>query len=129
MKRTHNVCLTTGEYEKDGQQKKRRITIGTMMTDDQNGNMSILLEVPPAFKTDSKTGYPVAWLSLFPIDNQNNEQQKSQPVQQYQQQPQTQYQQPQMPQQIQQPQQPQYQPQPANMAPPQINPNGQEIPF
>ena len=73
MKRTHNVCLTVDEYEKDGQTKKKRITIGTMMTDDQSGNMSLVLNVPPTFKINQK-GYPEAWLSLFPIENNNKQQ-------------------------------------------------------
>ena len=74
MRRTHNITVTTGEYEKEGQQKKKRVTIGSMMTDDQSGNMSICLELPPAFKLDND-GYPIAWLQVFPIDNQNNQQQ------------------------------------------------------
>ncbi len=76
MRRTHDVTLTVGEYEKDGQGKKERVKIGSMMTDDQSGNMSICLKVPPSFKTSEKTGYPEAWLSLFPIENK---QQQAQP--------------------------------------------------
>mgnify|MGYP001575965517 FL=1 len=112
MRRTHNVTLTVGEYEKDGQSKKQRVNIGTMMTDDQNGNMSICLKVPPSFKMSEKTGYPEAWLSLFPIDNQQGQQVQNAP--QFQQPVTTQ----QQPQQVQQPQQPQYNPQPQSMQPP-----------
>ncbi len=111
MRRTHDVTLTVGEYEKDGQSKKQRVNIGTMMTDDQSGNMSICLKVPPAFKMSDKTGYPEAWLSLFPIENK-----------QHQQTPQQQFAQPQAPQQqYQAPQQPgQTIQQPVSMQPPQV---------
>ena len=129
-RRTHDVTLTVGEYEKDGQSKKQRVNIGTMMTDDQSGNMSICLKVPPAFKTSEKTGYPEAWLSLFPIEN------KQQAPQQQFAQPQTQpqYQAPQQPgQTIQQPVQ--MQPQPTSMQPPAVpvgmnqQPQTGDIPF
>ena len=117
MRRTHDVTLTVGEYEKDGQSKKQRVNIGTMMTDDQSGNMSICLKVPPAFKMSEKTGYPEAWLSLFPIENK---QQQQAPQQNFGQPQQPQYQQPQSPAQtIQQPVQQQVQ-QPVSMQPPQV---------
>ena len=124
MRRTHDVTLTVGEYEKDGQQKKQRVNIGTMMTDDVSGNMSICLKVPPAFKMSEKTGYPEAWLSLFPIENRQQQPQapqnfgQGQPMQQA----------PQQPQQVQQPQYPQgMQPQP--MQPPQMPRQDGDIPF
>ena len=111
MRRTHDVTLTVGEYEKDGQSKKQRVNIGTMMTDDQSGNMSICLKVPPAFKMSEKTGYPEAWLSLFPIENKQQQQVQQQQAQ-FGQPQQPQYQQPQSPAQTIQ--------QPVSMQPPQV---------
>lgn len=80
MKYYGDVCSTTGEYEKDGQTKKRSVKIGAAFQDDQTGRISIKLEALPMCKVDDK-GYPCAWLSIFQNDNQQTQptQQASQP--------------------------------------------------
>jgi hypothetical protein len=93
-----NIVATTGTYMKDGQEKKRYLTVGTLFIFD-DGGMSIKLDAMPT-NFDGN-------LSVYDRDNQGQGQQQGQQggnggYQQPQQQPQGQYQQPQPQQQQQQ---------------------------
>jgi hypothetical protein len=107
MKLMKELMVSTGEYQKDGETKKRWAKVGVLMQDDVTGSMSVLLEVMPMPK--ERNGYPGISIACFdpkPRDNQQGQQQS--PQQQFQQAPQQtmqpqapqqQYQQPQFPQQ------------------------------
>jgi hypothetical protein len=148
MKRTHNICLTVSEYtNNEGQEKKERVTIGAVLTDTESGHMSLNFKVAPTFKIN-KDGYPEAWCSVFPIDE--NRQAPQQAPQQFGQAPQQNVapqqaynqatqpvQQPQTPQPV-APQNPQSQATPQqfaqqpiaqNMGAPALDQNGNPLPF
>jgi hypothetical protein len=61
------AAISTGEYEKDGQQKKKWLNIGAVF-EDEKGNVSIKFEVLPV-PTPQKDGYPAAWVKIFLDDN------------------------------------------------------------
>jgi len=59
-KPTHDVVATTGEYQSQGETKKRYVTIGKCFTDDQ-GRQSIKLDSIPVGPGWS------GWVSLYPV--------------------------------------------------------------
>ena len=59
-----DICSVTGEYEKDGQQKKQYTKIGAAFSDD-GVSFTLKLSALPLGTVD-KSGYPVAWVKLFP---------------------------------------------------------------
>ena len=59
---THKVVATVGTYVKDGQEKKRYLTVGAGFTDDQ-GRQSIKLDALPVHPEWS------GWLSLYDRDD------------------------------------------------------------
>ncbi|TLP41069.1 hypothetical protein [Arcobacter arenosus] len=68
-----NIVATTGTYMKDGVEKKRYLTVGSLFIYD-DGGMSIKLDAVP-------TGFD-GNLSVYDRDNQNNQQQAPQGYQQ-----------------------------------------------
>ena len=94
VQKVMNIVATTGTYQKDGQEKKKYLTVGALFIYD-DGGMSIKLDAVPTNFDGS--------LSIYERDN-NQQQQAPQQQQQYQQ-PHTAYQPQQMQQQM--PQQPQ----------------------
>jgi len=95
VQKVMNIVATTGTYQKDGQEKKKYLTVGALFIYD-DGGMSIKLDAVPTNFDGS--------LSIYERDN--NQQHYQAPQQQApQQQPHTAYQPQQMQQQM--PQQPQ----------------------
>lgn len=66
------ASISTGEYEKDGEKKKRWLNIGVVFEDDR-GNVSIKFEVLPVMTAD-KSGYGAAWVKIFFDDNKQDAQ-------------------------------------------------------
>lgn len=64
------ASISTGEYEKDGEKKKRWLNIGVVFEDDR-GNVSIKFEVLPVMTAD-KSGYGAAWVKIFLDDNKQD---------------------------------------------------------
>lgn len=60
-----DLVFSTGEYEKDGETKKRWSKAGAVFRDDETGNISIKLEAVPA--TPDWSG----WLRVFKSDRDN----------------------------------------------------------
>ncbi len=112
MKAIKDVCVTTGAYQdaQTGQQKKRRITIGTVFQDEESGNQSIKLDVvPPCGVCDKDGNGGGVWLSLFDKKPRGEQQQGGQQQQFQTPPPQQQAQQPMQQQQFQQQPPQQYQ--------------------
>ena len=66
MKRTHDVCATVGEYESGGETKHRKVKIGSVLTDDANGRMSIVIDEPWDHQMRALFGPKWSgWLSVF----------------------------------------------------------------
>lgn len=65
MKATHDISVRTGTKE-DGKGRYRQI--GIMLTDDQNGRMSIKLDSLPFSRTNDK-GDAECWLTVFERDD------------------------------------------------------------
>lgn len=59
--KTHDVVATVGTYKKDGQTKKRYLTVGAAFTDER-GQISIKLDAVPVSPEWS------GFLSLYPVD-------------------------------------------------------------
>jgi hypothetical protein len=64
------ASISTGEYEKDGEKKKRWLNIGVVF-EDERGNISIKFEVLPVMTAD-KVGYGAAWVKIFMDDNKQD---------------------------------------------------------
>lgn len=62
-KRTHDVVATIGKYVKDGEEKKRYLTVGSAFTS-ENGSISIKLDAVPVSPEWS------GFLSLYPVKQQ-----------------------------------------------------------
>ena len=75
VQKVMNIVATTGTYQKDGQEKKKYLTVGALFVYD-DGGMSIKLEAIPTNFDGS--------LSVYERDN-NNQQGSQQQTQQYQQ--------------------------------------------
>ena len=60
-RRTHDVVATVGNYEKNGEKKKRFANVGSAFTDEE-GRVSIKLDSVPVSPEWS------GWLSLYPIE-------------------------------------------------------------
>lgn len=63
MRKTHDVCVSTGEYKKDGETKKRWLKVGVAF-EDNDGNPVVKLEAIPLPKID-REGFPCIWLKFF----------------------------------------------------------------
>jgi hypothetical protein len=63
-KRTHDVVATIGTYrdKATGEEKKRRLNIGSVFTDETNGQLSIKLDSVPVDPEWS------GWAAIFPIN-------------------------------------------------------------
>ena len=59
MKRTHNLKVANGTYQKDGQEKTRWLTIGGMLQGD--GKMKLKLDTIPVGDFDG-------WVQVFPVE-------------------------------------------------------------
>lgn len=62
MKAIRKLCASNGEYQKDGETRKRWQRVGTMFKDD-DGRVSIKLDSIPVGPDWS------GWLSAFPMDD------------------------------------------------------------
>lgn len=63
MRKTHDLVVSTGEYEDNhGQKKKRWRNVGMMLQDPESGNISIKVEMLPVGTEWS------GWMSAFPVD-------------------------------------------------------------
>lgn len=60
-----DLVFSTGEYEKDGETKKRWSKAGAVFRDDETGSISIKLEAVPA--TPDWSG----WMRIFKSDRDN----------------------------------------------------------
>lgn len=73
-RKTHDVVATVGEYEVQGQKKKRYVNVGSAFTNDE-GNISIKLDAVPVSPEWS------GWLSLFvPKERQQQAPPQTRPV-------------------------------------------------
>lgn len=63
LRKTHDVCVSTGEYQQNGETKKRWLKVGIAFEDDQ-GDPVVKLEANPMPKID-KDGFPCVWLKFF----------------------------------------------------------------
>jgi hypothetical protein len=62
-----DLVFSTGEYEKDGETKKRWSKAGAVFRDDETGNMSVKLEAVPASPDWS------GWMKIFKSDRDNQD--------------------------------------------------------
>lgn len=69
-----DMCVKTGTYEKDGQQKGRYEKVGKAFRDDQ-GKISFLFFAFPLCNFGQEGG---VWISFFPRDNENQNKQAPQ---------------------------------------------------
>lgn len=60
-----DLVFSTGEYEKDGETKKRWSKAGAVFRDDETGSMSVKLEAVPASPDWS------GWMRIFKSDRDN----------------------------------------------------------
>ena len=74
VSKTQDITVITGEYVKDGQTKKRYLTIGTLFTYDDGGT-SIIMDA-----------IPVGWDGRASVYDRRPREQQQQPQQGYQQQ-------------------------------------------
>ncbi|NCU40898.1 hypothetical protein EOL73_04030 [Candidatus Saccharibacteria bacterium] len=65
-----DLVFSTGEYEMNGQKKKRWSKSGTVFEDPETGRLSIKFEAIPA-------GEWSGWMRIFEKDNNNQNNQKS----------------------------------------------------
>lgn len=63
LRKTHDVCVSTGEYQKDGETKKRWLKVGIAF-EDEHGDPVVKMEAAPLPKMD-KDGFPCVWLKFF----------------------------------------------------------------
>lgn len=63
LRKTHDVCVSTGEYQQDGQTKKRWLKVGIAFEDEQ-GDPVVKMEATPLPKID-RDGFPCVWLKFF----------------------------------------------------------------
>ena len=60
MKKTHNLQVAGGTYQKDGQEKTRRLTIGGLLSD--GDKTKIKLDTIPGGEFDG-------WVQCFPVED------------------------------------------------------------
>jgi hypothetical protein len=63
MKKTHNISVTTGKYQKDGQEKSRYVIIGSVFTDD-SGRMKMKIDNAHPTMDGGWNG----WANFYPVD-------------------------------------------------------------
>lgn len=62
-----DLCFSTGEYEKDGEKRKRWAKAAAAFKDEESGRVSFKFEAFPAAEWSG-------WMSLFPAKNKDNNQ-------------------------------------------------------
>ena len=63
MKKTHNLKVAGGTYQKDGQEKTRWLTIGGMLQGD--GKTKLKLDTIPVGEFDG-------WVQCFPVEDRRD---------------------------------------------------------
>jgi len=72
MRKYADIASISGKYtNKDGEEKNKYINHGFILEDDVSGKFSIKMESIPLAKI-GKDGFPAIWLSVFPVDNEND---------------------------------------------------------
>ena len=76
LKFAGDVCVKSGAYQKDGQNRNRYLKLGAYFQDEKTGNIGILLQAVPLNMNVGKDGG--SWLTLFPANNNNSNNQSNQ---------------------------------------------------
>jgi len=85
-RKTHNLAVKVGSYQKDGQEKGRYVNVGALMQGDDGGQFILMERTFNPAGCPNPGGQESVLISAFPVDNQSGQQ--AQPQQYGQAQPQ-----------------------------------------